>query len=129
MLKMTECSSSYSEVFHSLEFWHGPSSLIGPETLIATFLSETSYDSKLALLRDMKHMGATTFVVANTMDSRARQVADFFLELNLRMPEYARLAAYVIWGQLLGAYTGLKKGLNPNSTGNIMRVVVLDAQP
>jgi glucosamine--fructose-6-phosphate aminotransferase (isomerizing) len=129
MLKMTECSCSYAQVFHSLEFRHGPKSIAGPGTLIAFFMSETSYESELEVLREMKHLGATTFAVANVVDVRTRQVADFFIELGLETPECARLAAYAIWGQFFGVYTGLKKGLNPDSPKNLTRVVILDGQP
>jgi hypothetical protein len=37
-----------------------------------------------------------------------------------------RLPAIVIAGQLLGFYTGLKKGLNPDEPRNLSRVVMLE---
>jgi glucosamine--fructose-6-phosphate aminotransferase (isomerizing) len=129
MLKMTECSCSYSQVFHSLEFRHGPKSIADRKTLITLFMSETSYGAELKLLRELKNLGATTFVVANAADARTRNVADFFVELALDIPEYARLAAFNIWGQLFGVYTALKKGLNPDSPRNLTPVVILDEQP
>lgn len=125
MLKVTESSSSYAQVFHSLEFRHGPKSIAGGETLITFLMSETSYDAELELLEEMKALGAATMVIANRVDSRAQQAADFAIELGLRLPEYARPAAYVIWGQLYGVYYGLKKGLNPDSPKNLTRVVEL----
>jgi len=48
MLKVTESSSSYAQVFHSLEFRHGPKSIAGPETLITFLMSGTSYDAHRA---------------------------------------------------------------------------------
>jgi glutamine---fructose-6-phosphate transaminase (isomerizing) len=125
MLKVTESSSSYAQVFHSLEFRHGPKSIAGPDTLITFLMSETSYDAEVELLEEMKALGAATMVIANRVDSRAQRAADFTIELGLQSPEYARLAAFVIWGQLYGVYYGIKKGLNPDSPKNLTRVVEL----
>ena len=125
MLKVTESSCSYAQVFHSLEFRHGPKSIAGAGTLITFLMSETSYDAELELLEEMKALGAATMVIANRVDSRAQSASDFAIELGLQAPEYARPAAFAVWGQLYGVYYGLKKGLNPDSPKNLTRVVEL----
>jgi glucosamine--fructose-6-phosphate aminotransferase (isomerizing) len=124
-LKVTESSCSYAQVFHSLEFRHGPKSIAGPETLITFLMSETSYDAEVELLEEMNALGAATMVIANRVESRAQCACDFAVELGLQSPEYARIAAFAIWGQLYGVYYGLKKGLNPDSPKNLTRVVEL----
>lgn len=128
MLKVMESSCSYGQVFHTMEFRHGPKSIAAPETLIAFFLSESSYEAEVEVLEEMKKLGATTLVIGNTVDARARKAADMLIEMGLQLPEYARLAAYAVWGQLYGVYTGLHKGLNPDSPRNLTRVVVLNGQ-
>jgi glucosamine--fructose-6-phosphate aminotransferase (isomerizing) len=125
MLKVTESSCSYAQVFHSLEFRHGPKSIAGAGTLITFLMSETSYDAELELLEEVKALGAATMVIANRVDSRAQSASDFAIELGLQSPEYARPAAFAVWGQLYGVYYGLKKGLNPDSPRNLTRVVEL----
>ena len=125
MLKVTESSCSYAQAFHSLEFRHGPKSIAGPDTLITFLMAETSYDAELELLEEMKALGAATMVIANRVDARAKCASDFAIELGLDSPEYARLAAFAIGGQLYGVYYGLKKGLNPDSPKNLTRVVEL----
>lgn len=125
MLKVTESSCSYAQVFHALEFRHGPKSIAGPDTLITLLLSETSYEAELEVLEEMKALGAATMVIANRVESRAQQASDFAVELGLEVPEYARIAAFAMWGQLYGVYYGLKKGLNPDSPKNLTRVVEL----
>jgi glucosamine--fructose-6-phosphate aminotransferase (isomerizing) len=125
MLKVTESSCSYAQVFHSLEVRHGPKSIVGPETLLMFLMSETSYDAELELLEEMKALGAATIVIANRVESRAQHASDFAVELRLRSQECARIAAFAIWGQLFGVYYGLKKGLNPDSPKNLTRVVEL----
>ena len=128
MLKVAESSCSFAQVFHTMEFRHGPKAIVAPDTLITFFLSETSYGAELSVLEEMKALGATVLAIANSATDPLRKSADFVVELGLTVPEYARLAAFTIWGQLYGVYTGLNKGLNPDSPKNLSRVVVLDGQ-
>jgi len=125
MLKMTESSCSYAQVFHTMEFRHGPKSIVSPQTLISFLMSETSYEAEVEVLQEMKTLGATTMVIANRLDSRAHEAADFAIEMSLSSPEFARLVAYTMCGQLAGVFNGLKKGHNPDSPRNLSRVVVL----
>lgn len=125
MLKVMESSCSHAQVFHSLEFRHGPKSIVGPQVLITFLISETSSDAEVELLEEMKALGAATMVIANRISARGRRASDFTIELGLQSPEYARPAAFVIWGQLCGVYNGLRKGLNPDSPKNLTRVVEL----
>jgi glucosamine--fructose-6-phosphate aminotransferase (isomerizing) len=125
-LKVKEMSCSYAQVFHSLEFRHGPKAIVGPETLLTFLMSETGYEAEREVLEEMKDLGATTLVVTNTADDRVRRSADLLLELNLDVPEYARMGAYVFACQLLGLYTGIKKGLDPDRPRNLTRVVILN---
>ena len=125
MLKVTESSCSHAQVFHSLEFRHGPKSIAGPDTLITFLMSETSYNAEVELLEEMKALGAVTMAIANRVEKRVRRAADLVIELGLGGPEYALPPAFVIWGQLLGAYYGIKKGLDPDAPRNLSRVVEL----
>lgn len=127
MLKMTESSRSYTQVFHTMEFRHGPKSIAGPETLITFFISESSYKAELEVLTEMKNLGSPILVVANALDPKARKAADFAIELGLETPELGRAAGYTVWGQLMGVYQGMKKGLNPDSPKNLTRAVILDS--
>ena len=78
------------------------------------------------ILREMKSLGATTLIVTNRVSGAVRAASDLVVELRLEVPECARLAPHVFVGQLLGLYTGLKKGLDPDSPRNLSRVVLLD---
>lgn len=126
MLKMTESSCSYAQVFHSLEFRHGPKSIAGPETLITFLMSEASYGAEVELLEEMSALGAATLVISNRIDKKAQSHSDLAIELGLRSLEFANSAAFAICGQLYAVYYGLKKGLNPDSPRNLTRVVELD---
>jgi glutamine---fructose-6-phosphate transaminase (isomerizing) len=125
-LKITEMSLSYAQSFHTLEFRHGPKSIVGPETLVMFLLSETGYDAECDVLAEIKRLGGTTLAIANRADQRARAASDLLLKFDFELPELARLAPYVFAGQLAGLYTGLKKGLDPDHPRHLSRVVVLD---
>lgn len=127
-LKVTEMSLSYAQSFHTLEFRHGPKSIVGPETLLVFLLSESGYQAERETLEEMKSLGATTLVVANRADARARVAADLLVDLRLNSSEIARLAPSLFAGQLLGLYTGLKKGFDPDSPRNLTRVVLLNEE-
>ena len=125
-LKITEMSCSYAQPFHTLEFRHGPKAILGPEVLVTFLLSESSQQAELDVLEEVKQLGATTLVVTNTASERVRANADLLVELGFDLPEYARLGAYGLAGQLLGIATALKKGFNPDQPRNLSRVVVLE---
>lgn len=128
-LKVTEMSVSYAQVFHTLEFRHGPKSIVAPETLLVFLISQAGRDAETDLLEEMKSLGATTFVVANHADKRVHQAADFLVDLSVDAPEFTVLAPSLVPGQLLGLYTGLGKGLDPDSPRHLSRAVILDDEP
>lgn len=126
MLKVTEMSCSYAQSFHTLEFRHGPKAIVGPQTLVTFFLSQSGFREEKGVLKDIKELGGTTFVVTDKSDSDVRRCADFLVELDLDLPEAVWPAAMVIPGQLLGFYTGMSKGLDPDQPRHLTRVVTLD---
>jgi glucosamine--fructose-6-phosphate aminotransferase (isomerizing) len=125
-LKLSEMSVSYGQSFHTLEFRHGPKSVVSAETLIMFLISETGYAAECDVLEEMKALGGTTLTIVNRADARVRASSDLLVELGFEIPELARLAACVFAGQLVGLYTGLGKGLDPDNPRNLSRVVVLN---
>jgi len=124
-LKVMESSSTYAQFFHSLEFRHGPKSVVADRVLVGGLISETGYAAESAVLLEMKQLGAHTIAIANTIGPELRASADLCIELQLPVPELARLIVYIVWGQLLGSYMGQRKGLNPDSPRNLSRVVTI----
>ena len=124
-LKVMESSSSYAQFFHTMEFRHGPKSIVSDKVLVGGLLSESGYAEESAVLLEMKTLGGCTLAIANHITAELRSSADLSIELNLSVPESARLIVYVVWGQLLGAYIGLQRGLNPDAPCHLSRVVTL----
>jgi glucosamine--fructose-6-phosphate aminotransferase (isomerizing) len=125
-LKIMESSSTYTQFFHTLEFRHGPMSIVSEKMMVGALLSETGYRDESAVLLEMKGLGARTLAIANRISPEVKQSADLAIELGLSVPEIGRLVIYLVWGQLLGGYLGLRKGLDPDAPQNLSRVVMID---
>jgi len=124
-LKIMESSSSYAQFFHTLEFRHGPMSIVSEKVLVGALLSESGYAEESAVLLEMKSLGGCTLAIGNQISPEIERSADLSIELALVVPEFARLVVYVVWGQLLGSCLGLRKGLNPDAPRHLSRVVTL----
>ena len=125
-LKVMEASCSYAQCFHTLEFRHGPKSVVSPRTLISFLVSRAGRTAELKLLDEIKELGGTTLAIADDPAAALRTSADLLVEVPSGISELARLPMYALPGQLLGVYAGLKKGLNPDQPANLSAVVVLD---
>jgi glutamine---fructose-6-phosphate transaminase (isomerizing) len=125
-LKVMEMSCSYSQSFHTLEFRHGPKAIVTPRTALTFFVSQTGQHSEVEVLEEMKDLRGVTIAICNKADENIRRSSDLVLELNLPGDELALLAPHIVPSQLMGFFTGVAKGLNPDLPKNLTRVVVLD---
>jgi len=125
-LKVMEMSCSYSQSFHTLEFRHGPKAIVTPRTALTFFLSQSGIASEIEVLEEMKELGGVTISICNTANEDIRRASDLILELNLPGDELTQLASHIVPSQLMGFFTGVGKGLNPDQPKNLTRVVVLD---
>lgn len=115
-LKMKEMTLTHSEPFHFLEFRHGPMSMAGPGAVIVGLLSDKNRVHELAVLDEMKALGARVFTVAESE-------ADIAFRSGL--PETVRGVLYLPALQLLAFHRSLAKGLNPDRPENLTAVVHL----
>lgn len=125
-LKVMEMSCSYSQFFHTLEFRHGPKAIVTPRTALTFFLSQTGRQAEVEVLEEMKELGGVTISVCNKATEAIHRASDLVLELDLPGDELALLAPHIVPSQLMGFFTGVAKGLNPDQPKNLTRVVVLD---
>jgi glutamine---fructose-6-phosphate transaminase (isomerizing) len=125
-LKVTEMSCSFGQPFHTLEFRHGPKATVTSETCLTFLLSDTGNADEVKVLSDMKDLGGTVIAVCRKANPAILRNSDLVFEFDADAPELGLLAPFVIPAQLLGLYTGVKKGLTPDSPRNLSRVVMLD---
>ncbi|MFC1481160.1 SIS domain-containing protein [Candidatus Neomarinimicrobiota bacterium] len=125
MLKIKEMSLSSSEAYHSLEFRHGPMSMVDEDMLLTFLISERARAHETLLLKEMKALGAKTVVICESADDEIRASSDYLIELNSGLSDAARLLLYMPALQLLGYYNALAKGLDPDKPKNLSQVVTL----
>jgi len=73
-------------------------------------------------------LGGATVVVTNRANTRVKAAADLLVEFDSEAPEWAQLPLFLPAQQLMGLYTGTKKGLDPDRPRHLSRVVVLEEQ-
>jgi len=122
MLKMKEMSLSVSEAFQFLEFRHGPKSLVSPRTLIIGLINDEIRDYEIAVLHEMKTLGASVLAIDETSDGIN---ADYVIELNSGFNTLTRGPLLLPVLQLLAYYRSMSKGLNPDRPKNLEAVVKL----
>jgi glutamine---fructose-6-phosphate transaminase (isomerizing) len=125
-LKVMEMSCSYSQFFHTLEFRHGPKAIVSPSTCLTFLVSNAAQKAEVEVLYEMKELGGIIVAICNQASPQVKQASDLIIELDLSGDELALLAPYTVPCQLMGFFTGLQKGLNPDQPKNLTRVVILD---
>lgn len=123
MLKMKEMSLSYSEAFPFMEFRHGPMSMVNDATLIVGLLSDAARDYEVAVLEEMRALGARTLVL--TEKGEKPLPADYLVCFESGLPEPLRGVLYMPVLQLMAYYRAMYKGLNPDTPAHLSTVVIL----
>lgn len=127
MLKVKEMSLTQTEAFHFLEYRHGPISTLDEQTMVIGLLSEEGLDYELAVLENVRELGAYVVGLSAAQNSPLIQkVANDDLLL--------RSIPHKIWGdplylpflQLLAYYRAVSKGLNADYPANLQSVVELE---
>jgi glucosamine--fructose-6-phosphate aminotransferase (isomerizing) len=123
MLKLKEMSLTTSEAYHFLEFRHGPKSMVDERTLVVGLLSDAAREAETAVLNEMKGLGATILILAESGDGLSW--ADHVVCFESDLPELARLSLYLPVLQLYAYYRSVGKGLNPDAPRHLDAVVQL----
>lgn len=124
-LKMKEMTRSWTEVYHTLEFRHGPMSVVTRDALVIGFISDFAADAELKVLSDMKKLGARTLVICDTASKLDLTNIDEVVEINSGLNDWERAILYLPFLQKTAFYRSLAKGLNPDEPVNLSQVVTL----
>lgn len=118
MLKMKEMSLTSAEAFHTMEFRHGPKSMVDDKTLIVGLLDERHIESEMAVIREMQALGATTVTVSTSAATGAVIIPPHYA----KRPSYVHIMPFLQWLAYLRA---VNKGLSPDTPRNLDQVVIL----
>jgi glucosamine--fructose-6-phosphate aminotransferase (isomerizing) len=122
---MKEMTRSWTEVYHTLEFRHGPMSVVTRDALVIGFISDFAADAELKVLSDMKNLGARTLVICDTASKLDLTNIDEVVEINSGLNDWERAILYLPFLQKTAFYRSLAKGLNPDEPVNLSQVVTL----
>lgn len=121
MLKMKEMSLSYSEAYHTLEFRHGPMSMVGEDSLVIGLISPGAARHEGRVLQEMAEFGATVLAIGPELGVYRHQV-DLPADLPARLMPILYLPAL----QLLAYYRAMHKGCDPDQPHQLSAVISLD---
>lgn len=122
-LKLKEMSYVWTESYGTLEFRHGPKSIVEPGTIVCLLVSEQARSYELKVAEEMKDYGAFVLLVtASKGDDTA--FADAVFEIGGRqISDEARAVLYLPVLQYFGFYTAMKNGVDPDHPRNLTQVV------
>jgi glucosamine--fructose-6-phosphate aminotransferase (isomerizing) len=121
MLKMKEMSLSYSEVFHTLEFRHGPMAMVGEDSLVVGLVSTSSAAYEVQVLKEMQAKGATVLAIGQHIQGFENTV-----QIPEHIPAWNLPILYLPLLQLIAYHRSLLNNQNPDNPHNLTAVVSLD---
>jgi glucosamine--fructose-6-phosphate aminotransferase (isomerizing) len=124
MLKMKEMTQNTAEAFNSLEFRHGPISVLTDKCCVFLLANTSIQDYEQDVVEDVQKLSAKTVVIGDQLEGYQ---SEFKLDLRSGLSDKSRLVLCLILLQLTAYYRTLKLGLNPDKPKNLNQVVVLKA--
>lgn len=124
-LKMKEMSLSQAEAFHSLEFRHGPKSMLAENSLVIALLSNSAMRYEVPLLAELKGYGGQVLALVERGSKDELGGVDYVIPLHSGLSELARGFLFIPPLQLLGYYRAMAKGLDPDRPAHLDSVVRL----
>jgi len=121
MLKMKEMSLAYSEAYHTLEFRHGPMSMVGKDSLVIGLISSEGAKQEIRVLDEMADMGAKVLAIG-----QAHIENHEYVRLPADMPAWCMPVLYLPVLQMLAFYRAILNGCDPDKPQNLSAVISLD---
>ena len=125
MNKMKEMGLSNSEAYYSLEYRHGPMSLVDENTLIIFLSHPETVKEDAKLLAEMKRYGAVTIAIGNTASSDLKE-ADYCLDLPYGYNDLQNAALIGFIGQFIGYYIAEQKGIDADHPRHLSQAIVIE---
>lgn len=115
MLKMKEMAmENATEVFHSLEYRHGPLSVANDKTLVSLFIGAQSYDEEKLLCKDILIRKVNILLIGDRFDEYLKEISVAYIELQTGMSYTSIAPLLMVPNQLLAYYVAVKKGIDIN---------------
>lgn len=123
MLKVKEMSTGWVEAFHTLEFRHGPMSLISEGALVVAFVSDAMRQAELDVLRDVQQLGAQIVLCDDGKSDLSQWRPEFHISVDPGIDQWLRGVLFLPLMQRMGYFRALESGLNPDQPINLRQVI------
>ena len=120
-LKIREMALCNSETYETLEFRHGPKSLVTKGSLIFFLPSSESFKEEERLGKEMRQLGATT-VNISPWNSDA---FDLWVDTKLDVTDRSDMVVRLVPLQIVAFKKAIQKGVNPDKPINLTKSVRL----
>lgn len=122
-LKLKEAALTEAEAFQTLEFRHGPKSMVDPRTLVVGLLSREAREQEWKVLREMRDLGAQVLAIGEAMPPEHGMVT---LSWGVDLP--VELSAPMVLPALhhLAYRRALARGISPDHPRNLSFAVELE---
>ncbi|QTD40972.1 SIS domain-containing protein [Sporosarcina sp. Te-1] len=121
-LKLKEMTQTECESYSSLEFRHGPISIVDDSTVVILLAQHETANYDQALVTDIERLGGHVLVIGPV---NAGFQADQIIELDGDISDRNRYALYVPILQMLAYERAIRLGFNPDQPRNLTQVVKL----
>lgn len=125
MNKIKEMSLNNSEAYNSLEYRHGPMSLVDENTMIIFHVGEQTESFEIQLAKEMQEKGAKILLVGNSISEKGKELTDDVIEI---CDENELLSAFVLTmvGQFVGLYAAKLKDLSVDKPRHLTQAIILE---
>ena len=125
MNKMKEMGIANSEAYYSLEYRHGPMSLVDEHTLIVLLANDASTEYDAKLLTQMQGYGAVTLAIGENAKARFPGCSAYLDYHDGRTTlEYAAVIGFI--GQFLGYHIARLKKIDADTPRHLTQAIVLE---
>ena len=107
-----------AQAFHTLEFRHGPMSLVGPGSLVIGLLDDDAAGEEAAVLQESAELGARLVILAEQSTPELASIGTV-LAFNSGLPSFAYDVLYLPPLQLMAYQRAMAKGLDPDAPPNV----------
>ena len=121
-LKLKEMTQTVCESYSSLEFRHGPISIVDDHTCVILLSQKSANSYESSLVAHIQQFGGKVVVIGENASSLN---GDYTIELPSGFTDWERLTLYMPALQLLAYYRAIALGLNPDQPKNLTQVVKL----
>ncbi len=118
-LKIKEMALLPADAYPALDFRHGPKACVDDKTLVAVMLSDRGREAEIALLQEMRSLGARTLAICDTTDGAIRAASDWVFQTNSGLSEWERAILYLPVLQFTAYHKALSRGLDPDTPRNL----------